>query len=342
MFSAIIGSLSSSSYPNTWADGHHIDQRSPEDHGLLGPRLSNGQTPWHCRVSNDQEGSVLSWALFIDESGQDQRQSPYEVLAGIAIEDRALWRLIRELSDAQEEIFGLRLFEAYGSEAKAQKLLKKKVFTHAAQMPPFPPDQRRTLACEILQDGTAVSRDRLTALAQAKLAYVERALDLSQKAGARAFASIVPQAAPRPAGGMLRKDYAYLFERFFYFLNGFDEDPMGYVVFDELDKSASHILLNQVAEYFLKTKKGQTRSRLIIPEPFFVHSDLTTMVQVADLIAYILSWGVRLKGMNAPHRAELDALSRKVMRLRFTQHTPGGYTNYGFKIINDLRAAAHK
>lgn len=282
----------------------------------------------------------MSWALFIDESGQDQRQSPYEVLAGIAIGDRKLWRLIQDLSDAQEDIFGLRLFEAYGSEAKAQKLLKKKVFTHAAQMPPFAPDQRRTLAREILQDGTAVSRERLTALAQAKLAYVGRALDISRKAKAQAFASIVPQAAPRPAGGMLRKDYAYLFERFFYFLNSQPEDPMGYVVFDELDKSASHILLNQVSEYFLKTNKGRTRSRLIIPEPFFVHSDMTTMVQVADLMAYIISWGVRLNGMHAQRRPELDDLSRKVMRLRFTQHTPGGYTNYGFKIINDLRAAA--
>ncbi|EEE35107.1 hypothetical protein RKLH11_4279 [Rhodobacteraceae bacterium KLH11] len=261
------------------------------------------------------------------------------MLAGIAIEDRKLWRLIRDLSDAQEEIFGLRLFEAYGSEAKAQKLLKKKVFTHAAQMPAFPPDQRQTLAREILQDGTAVSRERLTALAQAKLAYVDRALDISRKAKAQAFASIVPQMAPRPAGGMLRKDYAYLFERFFYFLNSQPADPMGYVVFDELDKSASHILLNQVSEYFLKTSKGRTRSRLIIPEPFFVHSDMTTMVQVADLIAYIISWGVRLAGMHAPNRSELDSLSRKVMRLRFTQHTPGGYTNYGFKIINDLRAA---
>lgn len=284
----------------------------------------------------------MSWALFIDESGQDQRKSPYEVLAGIAIEDRKLWRLIRDLSDAQDKIFGMRLFEAYGSEAKAQKLLKAKVFRHAAQAPPFPVAERTALAREILQDGAAVSRDRLTALAQAKLAYVAKALDLSRAAGARAFASIVPQKAPRPAGGMLRKDYAYLFERFFYFLNSQPEDPMGYVVFDELDKSASHILLNQVSEYFLKTAKGRTRSRLIIPEPFFVHSDLTTMVQVADLIAYLLSWGVRLKGMTAPHRSELDSLALKVMRLRFTQHTAGGYTNYGFKIINDLRAAADK
>lgn len=282
--------------------------------------------------------AVLSWALFIDESGQDRRESPYEVLAGIAIEDRVLWKLIRDLSEAQEKIFGMRLFEAYGSEAKAQKLLKKKVFNHAAQMPAFSLEDRAALSRELLEDGTAVSRDRLTALAQAKIAYVATALDLARRAGATAFASIVPRTAQRPKSGLLRKDYIYLFERFYYFLNSQPTDPMGYLVFDELDKSASHVLLNQVAQYFVRTQKGRTRSRLIIPEPFFVHSDLTTMVQVADLIAYILSWGVRLTGMTEPKRDELDRLSAKVMSLRFTQHTPRGYTNYGFKIINDLRA----
>lgn len=284
----------------------------------------------------------MSWALFIDESGQDLRESPYEVLAGIAVEDRVLWKLIRDLSDAQERIFGVRLFEAYGSEAKAQKLLKRKVFKHAAQLDAFAAEVRQPLAREILENGASATRERLTALAQAKLACVETALDLAQRAGAVAFASIVPRTAPRPEGGMLRKDYAYLFERFFYFLNGRPDDPMGYLVFDELDKSASHMLLGQVSQYFVRTRNGRTRSRLIIPEPFFVHSDLTTMVQVADLIAYTVSWGVRLSGMSEPRREELDPFAAQVMRLRFTQRTPGGHTNFGFKIINDLRARAQQ
>jgi Protein of unknown function (DUF3800) len=42
-----------------------------------------------------------------------------------------------------------------------------------------------------------------------------------------------------------------------------------------------------------------------IPEPFFVHSDLTTGIQIADLIAYCLSWAYRLAGMSEPARAEL-------------------------------------
>ena len=68
---------------------------------------------------------------------------------------------------------------------------------------------------------------------------------------------------------MLRKDYAYLFERFFYFLNSRDDDPMGYIVFDELDKSASRVLLKQVGKYFLGAKKGKIRSRLVSAHPLF-------------------------------------------------------------------------
>ena len=152
----------------------------------------------------------MSWALFIDESGQDRRNSPYEVLAGLAIEDRQIWRLIRNLSDAQLEFFGMRLFEAYGNECKAQKLLKRKVFAHALQMPPIEENQRRTWTREILEDGTNVSRERLTALAQSKLAYCEFALDLCHRAGGRTFASIVPQDIERPHTDLLRKDYVYL------------------------------------------------------------------------------------------------------------------------------------
>ena len=109
----------------------------------------------------------MSWSFFIDESGQDQRQSPYEVLAALAVEDRKIWPLIRQLSDAQQHYFGMRLFEAYGREAKAQKLLCKKTFRLANQMPPIEHDLRTKLANETLRDGTRPSKERLTALGQA-------------------------------------------------------------------------------------------------------------------------------------------------------------------------------
>jgi hypothetical protein len=280
----------------------------------------------------------MSWALFIDESGQDQRESPYEVLAGVAIEDRQIWPLIRQISDAQQHFFGLRLYEAYGQEAKAKELLPRKTFRLAAQLDPIDSGRRTTLAREILRDGTAVSKERLTALAQAKIAYCEFILELAYRYGAQAFATMAPQNAVRPPNDdAMRKDYAFLFERFYYFLNGLPGDPMGYLIFDELDKAQSHVLLGQVSSYFIKTTNGRVRSRLIIPEPFFVHSDLTTLIQLTDIVAYVISWGLRLKGMVAPSRGELASLAGRVRRLRFSRETEGGEKIWGFKHILDLR-----
>jgi hypothetical protein len=125
----------------------------------------------------------------------------------------------------------MRLFEAYGKEAKAQKLLDRRTFKHASQFDSLPQPKRRHLAKEILLDGTAVTRETLAALGQAKIAYCIHALRLARGHGAQGFASIVPQDAPRPEkSASLRKDYAYLFERFYAFLNSREGDPMGYLV----------------------------------------------------------------------------------------------------------------
>lgn len=291
--------------------------------------------PWFGR--GDQ---TVSWAFFIDESGQDQRDSPYEVLAGVAVEDRELWRLIRQISDAQQHYFGMRLFEAYGREAKATKLLNRKTFRLASQMEAIEFDERSRLAREILLDGAAVSKKRLTALAQAKIAYCEFVLRLAANHRAKIFATMVPRNAPRPPrADALRKDYAYLFERFFYFLNGLPDTPMGYLVFDELDRSACHILLGQVASYFIRTRNGRNRARLIIPEPFFVHSDMTTLVQLADIVAYAMSWGLRLRGMEEPARDELHPLVAQIERMKFSRLLDSGERQNGVTLIRDLRPA---
>jgi hypothetical protein len=105
-----------------------------------------------------------------------------------------------------------------------------------------------------------------------------------------------------------------------------------------MDKSASHVLLGQVGSYFIRTGAGRTRSRLIIPEPFFIHSDLTTLVRLADIIAYTISWGLRLKGMIQPKREELDLVTREVQTLRF-RHETETRVMWGYKVIGDLRPA---
>jgi hypothetical protein len=286
----------------------------------------------------EEKDPIMAYLMFVDESGQDHRESPYEVLAGVAIHDSVLWDLICEIKAAEKAIFGTTYAQASRRELKAKKLLHRKTFRHARQGSEMQPTERTELAKAILLDGAAPSRDRLTALGQAKIAFVGNALDMAYRYRVRAFASMVEPSAPRPTSkDFLRKDYSYLFERFYHFVSAEAEHERGIVVFDEVEKSESHILLGQMSEYFLKTVKGRERASRILPEPFFVHSDLMTGIMLADLTAYILSFNVRLPHMTNPRRDELDPLGEKVKRLRPQRVEKGGYWVSAFKYIDDLR-----
>lgn len=81
-------------------------------------------------------------------------------------------------------------------------------------------------------------------------------------------------------------------------------------------KFASHLLLTQMDKYFKRTAKGRARSSLVIPEPFFVHSDLTTGIQIVDFIAYILSWNFRVGTLTKPGRDELNQYIELLKPLR--------------------------
>lgn len=284
----------------------------------------------------------MSFFLFIDESGQDRRESPYPVLAGFAIEDKDLWNFILSLRSAEDQHFGMR-YTAGAGELKARKLLKRKTFRLAEQMEPIPFGERAELARGCLLNGGQTSRAELTALAQAKLAYVHEVLDIAARFRCRAFATIVNPASPDvSAGEHLRKDYSYLFERFFYFLEDSNRDAMGVIIFDELEASKSIRLSEQMHRYFLRTDKGRLRSSQIIPEPLFVHSEMTSGVQVADLIAYIVSWGLRFGPMDLPARTELTPYVEQVNALRYrTTREIGGeqaFVVWSLCWIDDLRA----
>ena len=216
----------------------------------------------------------MAWFLFIDESGHDRSASPYEFLAGIAIEDRILRELISRLHVAENRFFGRRYSEGH-RELKGRSLLKSKVYRHRDLNAEIEPADIPTLARAALDDGAGADLQMLKALAIAKLDYVDTVFQVCAERDCRAFASIVETDAQPTAGGGLRKDYAYLFERFFYFLEDNAASEQGIVVFDELEKSKSHLLIDQMHRYFANTAVGRRRADRIIPEPFFVHSDLT-------------------------------------------------------------------
>jgi Protein of unknown function (DUF3800) len=255
----------------------------------------------------------MAYFLFVDESGQDHKASPYEVLAGVAVEDSKSWSLVQELRQLEHKCFGGR-YSTPARELKATKLLTTKTFRLAAQSPPLREGPRARLARQALDDPTAVSGHMLTALAQAKLAYVDGMLSLCVRYGCKAFASIIVD--PNVAtGAFLRKDYAYLFERFYHFLDDCLADHRGIVVFDEIGKSRSHLLVDQISVYFGNTRMGRTRASKVIPEPFFVRSELTTGIQLADVVAYILSWGYVHPLLTKPRRIELASQAQAIKTL---------------------------
>jgi len=290
---------------------------------------------------DSRETTQVAYLLFVDESGQDRRDSPYEVLAGAAIHDTRLWEFICQVQDAEHAFFGGRV-SLERHELKAKRLLKRKTFRLAGQISPIPECERAALAAGARADGARANRKQITALAQAKIAFCRHVLELCALHSVRFFASIVYPKAPRPAGTGLRKDYAYLFQRFFYFVDDQALHERGLVVFDELERSRAHLLVDQMAAYFRETQTGRLRSRRIVPEPFFVHSDLTTGIQVADLLAYIVSWNVRVSRMRARRREELDDFGQMVLDLRYCATVdrrgyPEGFNVWSFAVIDDLR-----
>jgi hypothetical protein len=297
----------------------------------------------------------VAFLLFIDESGQDRCESPYEVLAGVAVEDTRTWNLITAIQHAEMDHFGQRI-SAGQLELKAKKILKRKTFRLAAQLPEMAAPDRLRLTMECLAEGAAATKEKrpgkptrgqLTALGQAKLAFAKAVLAICAQHGARAFASILEDG-PKPSGTFLRKDYTYLFERFYYFLEEQYPYHQGIIIFDELDKSQSHLLVDQMCQYFLETAKGKMRAARIIPEPMFVHSDLTSLVQVADIVAYVISWAVRPnKDMTKPVRQELVPFAKLVDGLRHRsvqRHRDRGHPIRvsSFKFIADLRTQTER
>jgi len=265
----------------------------------------------------------MSFLLFIDESGQDRKQMPYEVLAGIAIQDISLWPLIQEIKSIEEKYFG-DYYKSNNVELKAKKLLKKKTFRLAAQLPQIDDDHLYALSEYCLKNGPDAKQIHITGLAQSKIKYVEEVFNICIKYQCKVFASIIdykaiesqPKLANFSALDFLRKDYSFMFERYFYFLEDNSRKEMGIVVFDELEKSKSHILTDQMSKYFLNTRKGKERSALIIPEPLFVHSDLTTGIQIADLIAYCIVWGFRIQQLIQPKRNEFNNYIDQICKMR--------------------------
>jgi len=295
--------------------------------------------------------------LFIDESGQDHGEMPCEVLAGVAIAEENLWNLVKAIRGAEKQHFGDYLRNLRATEVKARKLLKRKCFRLAKQRIDIPEEDLPVLANSFLKKGFDAHRSRsdrspstareATGYSRSVLKFVNGVLDIAAEHGVNIFASVVDTEAARTEKDILQKDFVYLFERYFYYLKTLPDHKRGLVVFGELEKTKAQKLIQQMASYFLGTKTGQFRSSRIIPEPFFVHSELTTGVFLADLAAYIIGWGWRLSKMPQQCRGELRPYATKLHLMQFEGEKPNKsgdetWKLYGITYIDDLRGRIDK
>lgn len=154
----------------------------------------------------------MAYFLFIDESGQDHRSSPYEVLAGVAIEDRDIWNLITEINEIEIQHFGTRYgLPSESREIKARKFLGAKTFKKAAFIPPLGFSERTLLARNCLLSPETATVEEIAALAQAKIAFSAELLKICLRFRCRVFGAIVKNNYRKlPQNQLLRKDYVYL------------------------------------------------------------------------------------------------------------------------------------
>lgn len=267
--------------------------------------------------SFSRENVHMSWLLFLDESGHDHKNTPYEVRGGFAIHASKLWSLILGIRSLEQSTFGVYLSEA-GTEIKGEKLLRKDRFKWAAQGSAIPPAERRKHALNFLNSGPqgrAPRRDEFAAYGQSCLEFTSGLISLLRGHDARVFASMIP--AVRVPGAtkpeLLRKDHVFLLERYFFFLE--ERREAGLLVMDGTQKEEDRRFVRRMERYFTLTLTGRQRTTWIVPIPMFVESDMAYGVQVADLLIYTLNWGFRLNRMDRPTRPEVEPIAESLRPL---------------------------
>ena len=287
----------------------------------------------------------MSYLLFLDESGHDHKQTPYEVRGGIALHTSKIWPFVQAVEQLEKDCFGGVLAE-FRTELKGSKLLDGKRLRFASQSPPLPPGERRKACLRFLTKGLekqTPARNEFSAYGQACLEFARGAFRLLEQHEASVFASVIPRGSFPPPGhrdlDYIRKDIVFMLERYYYSLE--EKREHGLLVFDEVEKQTDRRFVRKLHNYFRETQTGRHRSHWIIPAPLFVSSDMTYPVQIADLCIYAINHGYRLPsaGMNAP---VVDTIAREFgPALNRLQHRGQGcrhgtvFHTYGIVFVPD-------
>ncbi|MDR0411834.1 MAG: DUF3800 domain-containing protein [Treponema sp.] len=285
----------------------------------------------------------MSWLLFIDESGHDHKQCPYEVRGGVALHSTRLWSFVQSMRKLELQAFGCQI-SSFGSEIKGSTLLDRKRFTFANQDAKMDDRTRQRHAKSFLEKthmrrpASKLTREEFTAYGQACLYMAKGIFQVLSDHDAKVFASVIPADSTNFSNSdkekFFRKDHVFLLERYFYMLEKQSED--GLLVMDEVEKQLDRRFVERMHRYFTHTSNGQHRSNFVIPSPFFVSSDMTCAIQAADVCIYAINWGYRLAHMDKPVRREIagefESLLKK-LQFRDTLSRLGGHQIYGIVYV---------
>ena len=283
----------------------------------------------------------MSWLFFMDESGHDHRQCPYEVRGGMAIHAGKLWGFVKFIQNLELQAFGCN-FSSFGKEIKGSTLLDRKRFKFSTQGETMPDQDRQKYARSFLDNShrnKTPSREEFTAYGQACIFMAQGIFQAMHSYDAVVFAAIIPNGAEKPDKTLfdeyLRKDHVFLLERYFYLLDLKQE--YGLLVMDEVEKQEDRKFTRQIEAYYSKTMKGQYRATWIVPSPFFVSSDMTYAIQAADVCIYAINWGYRTGHMDKPTRPEISELSSEwLKKLQFKCPSGDGkHSVYGIVYVPD-------
>lgn len=260
----------------------------------------------------------------MDESGHDHKTMPYEVRGGVSIASIKVFKFLCDLQKSEEKIFGCKLSE-FKTEIKGSKLLGKERFKWASQADDLDDISRqagvRRFLTAALEKRTPTRND-FTAYGQASLKMATAIISLLYKYEAKIFACVIPKDVQKSKAfnheDYLRKDHVCLMERFADFLKKRHED--GLMIMDQCEKSYDKKFKRQLSNYFLRTPSGKAQANWILPEPFFIESDVNYLIQVADLCIYIINTAFRkARGMNAKTRKEIQELfEEKIEKLQYS------------------------
>ena len=263
----------------------------------------------------------MSFLLFMDESGHDHKTMPYEVRGGICVHSKKVAALIHDIENLEQRIFGCKLYE-FQTEIKGSKLLNAEKFRWANQGGLLSDEERqkgcRRFLTAHLEHKSPVKND-FTAYGQACLMMADEILNILLKHKVKIIASCIKRGVQKPKDfkfeHFLRKDHCYLLERFAFLLKKHKED--GIIIMDQVEKSIDKKFSRQIKSFLSYSSFGAKLSPHIIPEPLFVESDVSSLIQIADICIYIINTGYRKsKAMEEPTRKEVqEKFEDKISRL---------------------------